>query len=72
MRRSESRERWRSKSDVVRARLSTAAKPRSRRAAGIGDLVGSVGALPADLSGRRKGYLKKKGYGRKRSSAPDP
>jgi len=30
----------------------------------IADLVGSVDALPADLSTRKKACLKKKGYGR--------
>jgi Arc/MetJ-type ribon-helix-helix transcriptional regulator len=60
----ESRERRCSKSDVVRERLSGAARPRARRATGIADLVGSVDALPIDLSARKKAYLKKKGYGR--------
>jgi Arc/MetJ-type ribon-helix-helix transcriptional regulator len=62
----ESHERRRSKSAVVRLRLSTAAGPRSRRAPAdaIADLVGSVDALPADLSTRKKACLKKKGYGR--------
>jgi hypothetical protein len=32
----------------------------------IADLVGSVDGLPADLSGRRKAYLRTTGYGRKR------
>ena len=61
--------RRRSKSDVVRERLRLAAKPRSQRAAtsAIADLVGSVDGLPADLSARKKAYLKATGYGRKRS-----
>jgi len=65
----ESRERQRSKSDIVRDRLSLAARPRSRpaRADAIADLVGSVDGLPADLSGRKKAYLKITGYGRKRA-----
>lgn len=63
----ESRERNRSKSDVVRERLSVS--PRRRRAASldaIADLVGSVGGLPADLSGLKKAHLTATGYGRKR------
>lgn len=65
----ESRERQISKSDVVRERL-TAAKSTSRRAASldaIADLIGSVDGLPSDLSGRRKDYLRKTGYGQKRA-----
>lgn len=65
----ESRERQRSKSDVVRERLSLAARARSGRAPpdAIADLVGSVNGLPADLSARKKAYLKATGYGRKRA-----
>lgn len=64
----ESRERQRSKSDVVRERLSRAAGPRSRRApSAIADLVGSVDGLPTDLSGQKKAHLKNTGYGRKRA-----
>jgi hypothetical protein len=51
----------------VRERLSVS--PRRRRAASldaIADLVGSVGGVPIDLSGRKKAYLKATGYGRKR------
>jgi hypothetical protein len=63
----ESRERGLSKSDVVRERLSQAARigrhPPSYEA--IADLIGSVKGLPADLSTRKKHYLKV-GYGRKR------
>lgn len=33
----------------------------------IADLAGSVDALPADLSERKKEYLKATGYGRKRA-----
>jgi hypothetical protein len=33
----------------------------------MADLVDSVGGLPADLSARRKAYLKTTGYGRKRA-----
>jgi Arc/MetJ-type ribon-helix-helix transcriptional regulator len=65
----ESRQRRRSKSDVVRERLRLAARSRARRAPAdtIADLVGSVGGLPADLSERKKRYLKTTGYGRKRA-----
>ncbi len=65
----ESRERRRSKSDVVRERLSHAARSRPRRALAdaITDLVGSVDGLPPDLSARRKVYLKATGYGQKRA-----
>jgi hypothetical protein len=58
----ESRKRRRSKSDVVRERLSLAGRPRSRRSPPtIADLVGSVVGLPADLSQRKKSYLAKHG-----------
>jgi Arc/MetJ-type ribon-helix-helix transcriptional regulator len=65
----ESRERRRSKSDVVRERLSRGAKARSSEKLPeiIADLAGSVGGLPADLSERKKDYLKVTGYGRKRT-----
>jgi Arc/MetJ-type ribon-helix-helix transcriptional regulator len=65
----ESRQRKVSKSDVVRERLSLA-RSRSRRTTAldsISDLIGSVGGLPADLSTRKKKYLKATGYGQKRS-----
>ena len=63
----ESRERRRSRSDVVRERLALVARPRARQAPpAIADLVGSVDRLPADLSRRKKSYLKATGYGRKR------
>lgn len=62
-----SRERRRFKSDVIRKRLSRAERSSStaRLPDLIADLVGSVSALPADLSERRKAYLKSTGYGRK-------
>lgn len=66
----ESRARNVSKSDVVRERLeraAAAAEP-SAPAHAIADLVGSVDGLPADLSGRKKHYLRTTGYGRKRRS----
>lgn len=66
----ESRGRRISKSDVVRERLQLAS-PTPRRAGGppeaIADLIGSVDGLPADLSARKKRYLRSTGYGRKRS-----
>ena len=65
----ESRERRVSKSDVVRERL-TAAGLRRRQPSSldtISNLIGSVNGLPADLSTRKKRYLKLTGYGQKRS-----
>jgi Arc/MetJ-type ribon-helix-helix transcriptional regulator len=64
----ESRERHCSKSDIVRERLTLAARSRlaASRTATIADLVGSVRGLPADLSERKKAHLKTTGYGRKR------
>lgn len=65
----ESRLRRISKSDVVRERLERAA-PAVREATSpvyaIADLIGSVDGLPADLSARKKHYLRATGYGRKR------
>jgi hypothetical protein len=65
----ESRLRRMSKSDVVRERL-IARRPRAASPArsldAIADLVGSVAGLSADLSARRKQYLRRTGYGRKR------
>jgi Arc/MetJ-type ribon-helix-helix transcriptional regulator len=66
----ESRGRKCSKSDVVRERLQRAARPTGRQSAtldAIADLVGSVNGLPADLSARKKRYLKATGYGQKRA-----
>jgi hypothetical protein len=65
----ESRERHCSKSDIVRERLTVAARSRlpASRTATIADLIGSVRGLPTDLSRRKKAYLKTTGYGRKRS-----
>ena len=56
----ESRGRKCSKSDVGRAKPS-----RSTPLHAIADLIGSVAGLPADLSARKKRYLKATGYGRK-------
>jgi hypothetical protein len=67
---SESRERNCAKSDIVRERLQRGAGPSmdySARLALIADLIGSVDSLPADLSGRKKRYLKTMGYAKKRS-----
>ncbi len=62
----ESRERRRSKSDVVRERLALVTRPRSRPAPpAIADLVGSVAGLPVDLSRQKKSYLKATRYGRR-------
>lgn len=60
-----------SKSDVVRERLRhVPALARQRRPSPvdrIADLIGSVDGLPADLSGRKKHYLRATGYGQKRA-----
>lgn len=57
-----------SRSMVVRERLEGPAVEIAPSGFGsIADLVGSVDALPADISTRRKDYLKRTGYGRKRS-----
>ena len=67
----ESQARKISKSDVVRERLQPAQPSARRRRAdlldGITDLIGSVDRLPADLSARKKHYLKATGYGQKRA-----
>jgi Arc/MetJ-type ribon-helix-helix transcriptional regulator len=65
----ESRERKVSRSDVVRDRLRRSGGSRRRQPVlldAIADLIGSVDGLPADLSARKKEYLKATGYGRKR------
>ncbi|MBV8186178.1 MAG: ribbon-helix-helix protein, CopG family [Alphaproteobacteria bacterium] len=65
----ESRRRKLSKSDVVRERLSIAAKSSPSRPASydaIADLIGSIDGLPSDLGANKKKYLKSMGYGRKR------
>ena len=66
----ESRGRKISKSDVVRERLQLTVGSARRELAphhAIADLVGAVTHLPADLSARKKEYLRATGYGRKRS-----
>lgn len=59
------------KSDVIRERLRHGATGgrRSRRDAlhAIADLIGSVDGLPADVSARKKRYLKVTRYGEKRA-----
>ena len=63
----EARGRGCSKSDIVRERLQGASrKPLPTPLDAIADLVGSVDGLPADLSARKKHYLKSMGYGQKR------
>lgn len=65
----ESRTRGLSKSDVVRERLERARKATELPPAleDIADLIGSVDDdLPADLSARKKHYLRLWGYGSKR------
>jgi hypothetical protein len=64
----EARARSLSRSDVVRERLES--HDRYGAPAGFGaiaDLVGSIDGLAADVSTKRKDYLKRSGYGRKRS-----
>jgi Ribbon-helix-helix protein, copG family len=63
----EARSRGCSKSDVVRERLQNAAPKARSPLEAIADLAGSVDGLPADLSARKKEYLKLIAYGRKRS-----
>jgi hypothetical protein len=58
------------KSDVVRERLQAGARYRQAHPASldaIADLIGSVDALPVDLSGRKKAHLRATAYGSKRS-----
>jgi Arc/MetJ-type ribon-helix-helix transcriptional regulator len=65
----ESRNRRMSKSDVIRERLSSTLSPRRRGRLldVIQEVTGSLDGLPADLSARKKHYLKTRGYGQKRS-----
>ena len=56
----ESRARSVSKSDVVRERLRQPNRPAGKQGTMrelLGDLIGSVEGLPADLSGNKKKYL---------------
>jgi hypothetical protein len=57
----------RSKSTIVRERLSAAGRSEPTPPGAIADLIGSVDGLPSDLSRRTKAYLKSTGYGRKRA-----
>ncbi len=65
----ESRARGVSKSDVVRERLQRSARAQEpgSPAYALADVIGSADGLPADLSARKKHYLRVTGYGRKRS-----
>jgi hypothetical protein len=66
----ESRKRKISKSEVVRERLERgrAAATRAPTLEAIADLIGSVDDdLPADLSARKKHYLRASAYGGKRT-----
>ncbi|MGH6611000.1 MAG: ribbon-helix-helix protein, CopG family [Burkholderiaceae bacterium] len=65
---SEAQQRSISKSDVVRERLQlTGSKRRTPRSlSAIADLIGAVDGLPADLSSKKKHYLKVTRYGRNR------
>jgi Arc/MetJ-type ribon-helix-helix transcriptional regulator len=54
----EAREREVSKSAVVRERLTSAGSRRFDTMDTIADLIGSVDGLPADLSARKKKYLR--------------
>ena len=65
----EARESHLTKSEVARRRLIAAGSQRSGPAAGfdlIADLIGTVAGGPADMSARKKEYLKLKGYGKSR------
>lgn len=62
-----SRQRKRSKSDIVRELLQRGARPARRQSKpldAIADLIGSVDGLPADLSARKKRYLEAQGMAR--------
>jgi len=64
----ESLDRKLSRSYVVRERLEVTSNRRQRRSAAlnaIADLIGSVDGLPADVSARKKLYLRSTGYGGK-------
>ena len=58
-------------SEVVRERLQRAPEMQQAKSSGvlklIGDLIGSVEGLPADLSRHKKRYLRSMGYGKNRS-----
>ena len=57
------------KSEIVRRRLIAAGSKSLKEASGfdlIEDLVGTLEGGPADMSARKKDYLKTSGYGKKR------
>ena len=57
------------KSEVARRRLVAAGSQASEAASGfdlIADLIGTVEGGPADMSSRKKEYLKSTGYGKNR------
>ena len=59
------------KSEIARRRLIAAGSMNQEAGSGfdlIADLVGSVEGGPADMSARKKEYLKSKGYGKSRHS----
>jgi hypothetical protein len=65
----EARESHLTKSEVARRRLIAAGSQGSRTTAGfdlIADLIGTVEGGPADMSSRKKHYLKAQGYGTSR------
>ena len=63
----ESRRRSLSKSEVVRERLEGGRSTEDGELAPeISDLAGSIDGLPADLSARKKHYLRTTGYGGER------
>jgi hypothetical protein len=63
----ESRTRGLSKSHVMRERLRNSKPSASKGLEDIADLIGKVDDdLPADLSSRKKHYLKVMGFGQKR------
>lgn len=57
-----------SRSEIIRERLDAVGTKQSTVKEAMGDLIGSStdGRLPSDLSARKKHYLKKWGYGKKR------
>ena len=58
-------------SEIVRERLLKASESQLSKSSSavdlIGDLIGSVKGLPADLSTNKKSYLRSLGYGENRS-----
>jgi hypothetical protein len=65
----EARKHHLTKSEVARRRLMAAGSMTRQTTSGfdlIADLIGSVEGGPKDLSVRKKDYLKKTGYGKRR------